>query len=87
LIPGDKLGRTYAQAITDAVVARALKGEISAVGELADRVEGKPIQAVRLGREESDVDTRAIIERLAGARTLSLESGGTPPDSGSSVEQ
>ena len=42
LIPGDVQRRTYAQAIADKLVQLALKGDIRAAQELADRAEGKP---------------------------------------------
>jgi hypothetical protein len=44
LIPGDLEGRTYAEAIADKLVQLALKGDIRAAQELADRGEGRPSQ-------------------------------------------
>src|SRR5262249_19475245 len=41
-VPGDAKGRTYAEAITDMLAQRALKGDIRAVEELANRAEGRP---------------------------------------------
>lgn len=43
--PEDKLGRNYAEVIALAVVKRASKGDIRAAAEIADRTEGKPVQA------------------------------------------
>jgi hypothetical protein len=43
-IPGDSTGRTYAEAIADELARRALKGDIRAAQELADRAEGRPSQ-------------------------------------------
>ncbi len=43
---GDPLGRTYAEAIVDAQIQEALKGNIAAAKEIADRTEGKTGQAV-----------------------------------------
>jgi hypothetical protein len=80
-------GRENAQAIADAVVKRAMKGEISACCELADRVEGKPLQALAISREEEHVDVFGIIQRLTGPRTSALEPGGAAPDSSDTVSQ
>lgn len=50
-IPGDSEGRTYADAIAEKMVTEAVKGKIDAVRELADRVDGKPVQALTHGGE------------------------------------
>lgn len=44
LVPGDKEGRTFAQAIAFAMVREAVKGKVNAAAEIADRVEGKTLQ-------------------------------------------
>jgi len=44
-IPGDSTGRTYAKAIADELARRALKGDIRAAEELANRAEGRPGQS------------------------------------------
>src|SRR5215475_8452426 len=41
-VPGDAEGRTYAEAIADKLAGLALKGDIRAAQELADRAEGRP---------------------------------------------
>jgi uncharacterized protein DUF5681 len=43
-IPGDPESRTYAEAIADKLALQALKGDIRAAQELADRAEGRPSQ-------------------------------------------
>jgi hypothetical protein len=48
LVPGDKLGRNYAEAIADAAFAAGLRGNIGAFQEIADRAEGKPAHAIAL---------------------------------------
>jgi hypothetical protein len=53
----------------------ALKGNVSAATELADRVEGRPRQAISVGREEDYVDTYNIIERLVGRGARALAAG------------
>ena len=44
IVPGDPEGRTVAEAIADDWAQRALKGDIRAAVELADRAEGRPGQ-------------------------------------------
>jgi len=44
LIPGDSESRSYAEAIADRLAQLALKGDIRAAQELADRAEGRPSQ-------------------------------------------
>src|SRR5262245_20095328 len=44
LIPGDLEGRTYAEGIADRLARPAIKGDIRAAQELADRAEGRPNQ-------------------------------------------
>ena len=44
LIPGDREGRSYAEAIAAKLAQLALKGDIRAIEELADRAEGTPSQ-------------------------------------------
>jgi len=43
-VPGDPEGRTFAEAIVDSLARSALKGDIRAAQELADRAEGRPSQ-------------------------------------------
>ena len=43
-IPGDPENRSYAEAIADKLALQALKGDIRAAQELADRAEGRPSQ-------------------------------------------
>lgn len=45
-IPDDPMDRTYAEAIAQKVAELALKGNLFAVEEIADRTEGKPKQPV-----------------------------------------
>jgi hypothetical protein len=44
MVPGDPRGRTFAEAIADKLAQQALKGDIRAAEELADRAEGRPGQ-------------------------------------------
>ena len=43
-IPGDPEGRSFADVIADKFALQALKGDIRAAQELADRAEGRPSQ-------------------------------------------
>lgn len=69
-VPDDSQGRTYAQAIAEALGKRALSGDIRAAQELADRAEGRARQSIeienttlreafeRMSREELDAYAR-----------------------------
>src|ERR1017187_9707883 len=46
LIPNDKEGRTFAEAIAQAMIKEAVKGKVNAASEIADRIEGKSLQRV-----------------------------------------
>jgi hypothetical protein len=41
-VPNDPHGRTFADLIAESVFCRAIKGDLEAVKEITDRVEGKP---------------------------------------------
>jgi|SRR5215467_5021182 len=45
-VPGDRKGRTYAQLLAQAQFDAAIKGKTDAAREIADRIEGKPTQAI-----------------------------------------
>jgi hypothetical protein len=49
-VPGDKEGRTYATIVALRLVNQAItgKGNVNAIRELLDRVEGKPVQSNEL---------------------------------------
>jgi hypothetical protein len=61
--PGAK-GKTWAAVIAEALLRKARKGDVRAIAELANRIEGKPLQALELG---VNMDA-AIAERLQAAR-------------------
>jgi hypothetical protein len=56
-------GRTWASVIAGALLAKARKGDVRAIAELANRIEGKPFQTVDL-----TMDTSGLAERLQKAR-------------------
>jgi Family of unknown function (DUF5681) len=45
-VPGDRQGRSYAQKIAARLVEAALRGSVSAAALIADRCEGRPVQAL-----------------------------------------
>jgi hypothetical protein len=60
-IPGDPGQRTYAEAIAQTLVEKALKGDIRAAQELGDRVEGRARQAIEI----QSVALREAFERMS----------------------
>ena len=63
LVPGDPAGRSYAEMIAESVVLAAIEAKQWAVVELADRTEGKSVQALALGVQPIDFGTREENER------------------------
>jgi hypothetical protein len=55
----DASGKTCAAALAEVLLQQALKGDLRAIAEVANRVEGKPLQAVDL-----DVNSPEDIETL-----------------------
>jgi hypothetical protein len=55
--PGES-GKTWATVIAESLVRQAAKGDVRAISELANRIEGKPLQAVDLDvNSPSEIDT------------------------------
>ena len=46
-------GRTWPGFIAEALLRQARRGDVRAVAELANRIEGKPLQAISAGYEDS----------------------------------
>jgi hypothetical protein len=63
-------GKTWAAAIAEALLKQAAKGDVRAITELANRVEGKPVQAVAAevggleGLAEAIAEGRKRVARL-----------------------
>lgn len=56
--------------IAEALVAKAMEGDMAAISEVANRLDGKPLQAVEIGEPGdfealSDADLMAEVEREA----------------------
>jgi hypothetical protein len=58
-------GRTWATVIAEALLHQARKGDVRAITELINRIEGKPLQPVELGM---DSDLEILAEKLEEAR-------------------
>lgn len=74
----DKAGRTNAEVIAAALIARAKRGDVRAASELADRAEGRPSQSLKL---QGRMDVCTVEERKAriGVLVRKLETLNTPP--------
>lgn len=72
----DGAGRTNAELIAAALIARARKGDVRAASEVADRAEGRPSQSLNLqGRMEVSTleERRARVQRMLSQLALSQE--------------
>ena len=54
-IPNDAEGRIVADAIAEKMIALGRKGDVRAIAEVTDRIDGKPQQAVTLGSDGSGI--------------------------------
>lgn len=54
-IPNDAEGRIVADAIAEKMITLGLKGDVRAIAEVTDRIDGKPQQAVTLGGDGSNI--------------------------------
>ena len=61
VVPGDPQGSTFAEKIAEALATKALKGDVQAARELADRSEGKAQQSVAI-RNTNDEGVPPIVE-------------------------
>jgi len=59
-------GKTWAATIAEALLRQAAKGDVRAIAELANRIEGKPVQAMAV--EGGQLDGLAEIIAEARAR-------------------
>ena len=63
-------GQTWAAVIAEALVRRASKGDVRAIAELGNRIEGRPVQAVELDAHLN----ASIAERVEAGRKRVLAS-------------
>ncbi len=54
VVPGDPEERTYAEKIAEVLAGLALKGNVEAARELANRAEGKAPQSIAISHSEKD---------------------------------
>jgi hypothetical protein len=66
--PNDN-GQTWAAVIAEALLHQARKGDVRAISELANRIEGKPLQALDVSGE----GVSGLAERLQRARQRVIE--------------
>ena len=64
----NRKGQTWASVIAEALLVQASKGDVRAISELANRVEGKPLQALSVS-----TDSDSLAERLERARKRVLD--------------
>ena len=63
-------GQTWADLIAKALLQEAIKGDVRAISELANRIEGKPLQGLsvestgEMSREELDQRIQEIVQQL-----------------------
>ncbi len=73
-------GQTWADLIAKALLQEASKGDVRAISELANRIEGKPLHALSVGyeategmsREEADQRIQEIVQELGLCETCRL---------------
>ena len=68
--PDDPQGRTYAQIIAERLIHSAMRGNVQAARELADRAEGRTVQQVDLANTDEgslslDIDAQRIYEKIS----------------------
>jgi hypothetical protein len=76
LIPNDPEGRTWAELIAEAQVRDAVRGNVQAAREIADRTEGKPRQSI----EFEDKTLAAAFERMSPEEMERYATTGQLPD-------
>ena len=66
-------GRTWAAVIAEALLTKACKGDVRAIAELANRVEGRPFQAVGVDVEAGEDLAEALARARKRAANMSEE--------------
>lgn len=76
LDPNDSEGRTFAEVLAEQTILKAKGGDVAALREIADRVEGKAKQTVTLTMDQRDKFERAvagIMEETGCSREEAIE--------------
>jgi hypothetical protein len=77
-VPNDPRRRTHAEVIAGMLIRKALKGDLQAIKEIADRVEGKVLEASHHELAQP-VDLRVVFEkRKTGNQERGIESPHPP---------
>jgi hypothetical protein len=76
LVPNDPEGRTWAELIAEAQVRDAVRGNVQAAREIADRTEGRPRQAI----EFEDKTMTQAFERMTLEELEAYARDGTLPE-------
>lgn len=74
-VPNDPEGRTWAELIAEAQVRDAVRGNVQAAREIADRTEGRPRQAI----EFEDTTLAKAFERMTTEELEAYAKDGTLP--------
>ena len=61
-VEGDDRGRTKLRAVADKLVECAMEGDIQAIKEIGDRLDGKAIQSIEGTGASGEIITRIILE-------------------------
>jgi len=75
-VPNDPEGRTWAELIAEAQARGAVRGNVQAAREIADRTEGKARQAI----EFEDATLTKAFERMTNEELLAYASTGALPE-------
>lgn len=64
----DKSGKEYKVAIAEALLKEALKGNVAAIKELGDRLDGKAKQAIEMtGADREPIDVNSLVALRAAS--------------------
>lgn len=74
-VPGDRQGRTFAEAIAETLAWKAMRGDLRAAQELADRAEGRSRQGVAVDRSA----LRQAFDRMTDEEMLAYATSGQLP--------
>jgi hypothetical protein len=75
IVPDDPKGRTWAELIAEAQVRDAVRGNVQAAREIADRTEGRARQAI----DFEDTTVTSAFERMNGDELEAYARDGTVP--------
>lgn len=74
-VPGDRQARTFAEVIAETVAWKAVRGDLRAAQELADRAEGRPRQSIPVDRST----LREAFDRMTDEEMMAYAVSGQLP--------